>query len=279
MITTKMILVTPEMAAEMLKKNCANRQISDNVVLYYAEQMKSGQWLSSPQTISFTEEGELIDGQHRLTALIRANVNIYFNVAINVPFENFKVLDNGRKRTLGDVMHMEKIPSAKKVASIITSYYALKKGWVSRAGFSSSTNSSPMAKSDLGLTNQTAIDIYNKNPELWHEITKVSEQCYSRLRIFTGSQIGAIAAFLILEKIHQKHIVFSFLKQLFFNENVENKSIYYLREKLINSTVGNVKLVSAVKLIYLIKCWNAFVKGKEIKNYQFNQNDTRPEFI
>jgi len=49
-------------------------------------------------------------------------------------------------------------------------------------------------------------------------------------------------AFMIIIKKHNKENVYSFFRQLFFNENIENITITTLKEKLINNAIGKYKL-------------------------------------
>ena len=43
--------------------------------------------------------------------------------------------------------------------------------------------------------------------------------------------------------------------------------------------MGQFQMIPKLKYIYLVKCWNAYVKGKEIKTYSFAENELMPEFL
>jgi hypothetical protein len=61
--------------------------------------MVEGRWHEpSTDPIAFTTNGELLNGQHRLTALIRSGVTLDMLVAYDVPEDLFDVIDTGRKR-------------------------------------------------------------------------------------------------------------------------------------------------------------------------------------
>lgn len=65
--------ITPKMAEEYLKHNKINRTLKDKRVTSYANDMKDGAWQLNGEAIRFNKSGDLIDGQHRLNAIIRAN--------------------------------------------------------------------------------------------------------------------------------------------------------------------------------------------------------------
>lgn len=128
---TKVMLVTPEMAKKWLAQNMKNnRPVLRNTVHAYARQMRNGQWKLTHQGIAFDENGELVDGQHRLNAIIEANVSVMMNVTFNVhraPGEVFTI-DMGRKRTYANVAQMSGIddPVFKYMGTYVSSYIRYK---------------------------------------------------------------------------------------------------------------------------------------------------------
>jgi hypothetical protein len=109
---TKVVMITPDMARKWLDKNMKrNRPVMSKTVHGYARTMKAGGWNLTHQGIAFDEHGELIDGQHRLHAIIEANVPVEMNVTYNVhhtPGEAFTI-DMGRKRTYTNIAMMSGI--------------------------------------------------------------------------------------------------------------------------------------------------------------------------
>ena len=128
---TKVMMVTPEMAKEWLTYNMkGNRPVMKNTVHSYARQMRAGQWNLTHQGIAFDELGELIDGQHRLSAVIEANIPVKMNVTFNVrrsPGEVFTI-DMGRKRTYANVTLMSGIedPVYKNIGMYVSAYIRYK---------------------------------------------------------------------------------------------------------------------------------------------------------
>lgn len=116
--TTKIVLITPELAAEYLEKNEKNRPLSEDRVRAYASDMRAGLWHFDPNPISFDITGRLINGQHRLTAIIRSGVAIEMNVTTNAPKKSIEVIDKGKARTAGDTLRLDGVLNSNNSAAI-----------------------------------------------------------------------------------------------------------------------------------------------------------------
>jgi len=106
-ITVACELITPEKARELLKGNYGNRPLRRTLVERLAQEMMTGNWQISHQGIAIAPDGRLLDGQHRLAAIVRSGVTVPMMVARNVPHEAFKVIDRGAKRSLVDVTRQD----------------------------------------------------------------------------------------------------------------------------------------------------------------------------
>lgn len=116
--------IGPWLASEYLKRNRVNRPLRKQAMHQYAALMTGGEWLLTPQGISFaTIDGEewLIDGQTRLNAIIQAKVEVPMRVWRNVdPLARF-AMDTGQKRSLKDALVIKGVQQAGQVAAAITS--------------------------------------------------------------------------------------------------------------------------------------------------------------
>lgn len=99
-------VVTPEMAAWLLSRNAENRVASTPTVETYAAAMRRGEWSLNGQNIIIADTGDLNDGQHRLLAVIDADMPVAMGLQFGVTRESRATLDVGRKRTLGDHLAM-----------------------------------------------------------------------------------------------------------------------------------------------------------------------------
>jgi hypothetical protein len=111
--------VTPVKAAEMLSANTSNRPLSRSTVRAFAEAMRRGDWLVTHQGIAIDTNGVLVDGQHRLAAIIEADLPVEMTVFTDVEPDTFDVLDTGKKRNAADVLAIEGEKSSTLLAAMV----------------------------------------------------------------------------------------------------------------------------------------------------------------
>lgn len=101
--------VTPKQAQKMLDDwNIENRKVRPNHINWLSGQIERGEFLLTHQGIAFTESGRLVDGQHRLMAIVKANKPTKMLVATELDEDVFKVIDCGENRSLADRTHLDK---------------------------------------------------------------------------------------------------------------------------------------------------------------------------
>ncbi|MBB2892111.1 hypothetical protein [Flexivirga oryzae] len=104
---TKTQTITPAKAAALLESNTSNRPLSRATVRVFAEAMKRGEWKTTHQGIAVDTNGLLVDGQHRLAAIVEADLPVKRTVFTEVSPDSFDVLDTGKKRNAADVLAIE----------------------------------------------------------------------------------------------------------------------------------------------------------------------------
>lgn len=102
-ISTQVEYVTPEIARRWLLTRAAQqRSLRPHRVGQYARDMRQGRWSLTHQGIAFSDAGHLIDGQHRLAAVIEAGVSVDMMVTRGLPSETFVGMDRGMLRSAAD---------------------------------------------------------------------------------------------------------------------------------------------------------------------------------
>lgn len=106
--------ITPQMAAHWLENNFRNRPVKEDVVIAYARDMSIGDWVSTHQGIAFNDRDELIDGQHRLLAIIRSGMTIRMMVTFGLPsiirgreMTTMDAVDRGATRSVADQLTIQ----------------------------------------------------------------------------------------------------------------------------------------------------------------------------
>jgi hypothetical protein len=106
-MVTETILVTPTIAAAWLKRNLGNRPLVEKHVEDLVWEMKNGKFRTTPQGLAFNLREELVDGQHRLTAIVRSGMSIEMRVTFNFDGSFDSPIDTGlRLRRAHDILHL-----------------------------------------------------------------------------------------------------------------------------------------------------------------------------
>src|SRR5437870_4405417 len=118
-LTAKEILITPEMAQKWLAHPMTNRRLRESRVRKIAKDLEGGHWVLNGETIKRSKSGAVLDGQHRLQAIIRSNMPTPSLVVEGLPDEIFESLGQEAPRTVADVLGMEGCTYYTTVASTV----------------------------------------------------------------------------------------------------------------------------------------------------------------
>lgn len=252
-------LISPAVAEEMLKKNTSNRLLKKHYAQRYANDMMDGKWMSdTAETIKVAKDGTILDGQHRLYAVTLAKIPVYMHVAYDVDESVMDYIDTGKPRNTADVFHIHQIRNANQVPSIIAHYNAYKDGY---SGVYASGGR-------VNATNARILDDYYARPVYWQEVTKKTVAWYKAFaRIIPPSIIGGM--YCIFSDIDQEEADM-FFDQFALGYDVQNITIINLRNTLIKDKTSLKKMPQSQKIALIIKSWNAFRRGKELKVLKFN---------
>jgi hypothetical protein len=126
--------VSPDIAKQWLENNTRNRNLRRSRVEAYARDMASGRWRFNGDPIRFAVDGTLLDGQHRLQALIDAGATIQFLVIWGLPVEAQDTMDIGAHRTMADALSLRGEERAPFVAAIARRVVMFDAGFRASAG-------------------------------------------------------------------------------------------------------------------------------------------------
>lgn len=108
MYSKQIEFITPEMAKDYLMFNSCNRKYRPYWAAQIASRIKQGVWQTTHQGIAFSDKGRLLDGQHRLSAIIMSGIPIKIEVTRGLDEETFKVIDDGARRSSADLSGLSK---------------------------------------------------------------------------------------------------------------------------------------------------------------------------
>ena len=127
--------VTPSLAASYLKHNIStNRTIRKALVDRYAADMKSGHWSQASGSVMFDHLGNLVDGQHRMSAVVQAGITVRMKMESIPEGASLEGIDRGRSRTIGDLLELRGLADKGhgiSLAAAAKSLYCLSRGTMS----------------------------------------------------------------------------------------------------------------------------------------------------
>jgi|GEM_PF-1864188 hypothetical protein len=262
--------IGPDEAKAYLALNRENRKVNLKKVEILANEMNAGKWKSSTgETIKISKSGRLLDGQHRLLAVIKAMVTIYLDFAEGLSESIMPVIDSGLKRSIANVFEFKGLKQSRSMASIIQSSNKIK----SMIEFKSTS-----AKSKKVLLPHEALEIVESDLEFWYMVSRQSDNIYRQCDFkTTPSFIGGLYSILIKSHENAAHL---FFEQIATGINLDSTSpVYHLRRILTKDQSSQSKLESSIKYALFIKAWNFFLENKKIKRLSFDINKeefTRP---
>src|SRR5216683_3522813 len=103
--TPQIVTITPEMAMNLLEHNTLNRPLNDQHVQRISRQIIDGKWRFNGDTIKIADTNDVLDGQHRLWAVIEAKKPIETIIVYGIARDAFATIDTLRKpRSFADVV-------------------------------------------------------------------------------------------------------------------------------------------------------------------------------
>jgi hypothetical protein len=115
-LRSQWIDITPALAKTWLENNFRNRPLREDTVKAYARDMILGLWVATHQGIAFNDKDELIDGQHRLSAIVLANKTVRMMVTFGLPSQiagkqmtTMDAVDRGATRSVGQTLDVYRL--------------------------------------------------------------------------------------------------------------------------------------------------------------------------
>jgi hypothetical protein len=125
-IQTAWVEINPDLATRWLRNNVGNRKLKPHAVTGLARDMSNGDFVPTHQGIAFNDAEQLIDGQHKLTAIVESGVTLPMLVTWGLPrqiegkkFTVMDVVDSGSVRKVGDQLAIQhKLKDGHRIAMI-----------------------------------------------------------------------------------------------------------------------------------------------------------------
>jgi hypothetical protein len=213
--------------------------------------------------------GKLVDGQHRLHAIVKSGIPTPVLVFENVPPETFSVLDTGKRRSGGDVLALSGERDTTLLASTVRHVHLFR-----------AVPSGSWVGSGSRISNDEVLDIFRAHPQEFREAVRQGRILSQEIGLIPTA--ASTAYFLTVESAPVARID-DWVKGLVTGANLTPddprlaliKTIRSLREGMSKrrrtDTRGHIGLY--------VKAWNAWVTGKPVKSLRLQKGEKMPRPI
>lgn len=113
----ELVLLTPEMAEELLAGDFRNRNVSTKHVGLLVEDMQDERFYATNQAMGLDTSGLLVDGQHRAKGIIESDRPQWMWIISGVSPDAALALDRNRSRTVGNDLQMRGFKNSNELGS------------------------------------------------------------------------------------------------------------------------------------------------------------------
>jgi hypothetical protein len=262
-VVVERVVMSPDFARSILERNYSkNRNIDKFIVERYAQDMRERRWQDNGETIKISENDYLLDGQHRLMAVVKSGASIPVTIVWGLHADVFKTIDRGKTRSIADSLKIDGETNCKTLSAVLTWVQR----WESRDGGIPTTTVKRM-------TPQLASVYLAKHPTIRESIQFLNKKS-GVLRGICAPGIVAFAHYL-LKNIH-KELADSMFNQLLTGAGLSSgHPVLVARERMRQMKSDRATYMDYEYLAILIMAWNANRKGKDsVRNFFWRRTET-----
>lgn len=242
--------ITPKQAEAYLRKNLVNRPIRESKVKQYTRDMLSGRWNEgSGDTIRFNTDGELIDGQHRLTAVLKSGKTFKWLVVRGIDKKAQRTMDTGAPRSPADLLHMEQgISNAPLLVAIARNVFKIENNQMG---------------AQIVVSSEEILSTVEEHPELIHS-TEIAAQARGKTLTPIAPNVLGAAHWMIREVNGQGEADMFIWRVINLTGERDGSPVLALARRANEIKRNQMRMNHRWYLWMVIKTWNYDVEGKSI---------------
>lgn len=259
-IKAQVMEITPKLAEKLLARNTHNRGISTSRIGQYAADIRKGDWQLNGEAIKIAQTGQILDGQHRLLAILEADRPMTSLLITGLPAETQETMDQGRARSFGDVLKLRGEENYYSLAAAVRMVCLYERDGI------------PFTAGRPAPTVQQLSRTLERNPEI-RESVKLALRLQ---RPWIANSV--VAAMHYLFSVAHEADANDFITRLATGEDLQVvDAIYVLRERLIKEHYAVASVHSQVKLAFIVRAWNAYRAGETLTRLVWNPGGSQPD--
>ena len=249
--------ITPGDAKRFLESNNHNRPLNKTHISTLVKEIENGRWKVNGDAIRLSTN-RLIDGQHRLHAVIESGIAIKTVVIREIADDVFDTIDAGKKRTGADTLYVRGEVDTNNLAASIAIVGQYMSGRTIGVGRYSNTEIE---------------EIFENHPGIKDSLN----QCRETKKLIPRSMM--IACHYLFSK-KDKTMADQFMQELVDGKNFsEGDPVYVLRERLMDNAMSKSKLRRNHLMALVVKAWNHKRSGAKIKILKLFSNEAFPVIL
>jgi len=242
--------ITPSIAESWLTKNSKNRKKNARFVSRFARDMKSGDWQITGDSIKFDKAGNLVDGQHRLSACIESAVSFRSLVVYGLTPGTRDVVDTGKPRTNGDMLAMHGQTNSIALAAALKFLINEKRSY----------------QFSVPATHSELLDALVRHPNINLYIPPAGMLPKGVSQFLVG-YVNYVGQTLLHNKKSRAIAMVDVLKT--GRPDYDGDPIHAYRERMIRSIVEKNANRRSINFNTFKHCWNLFAKREPLKSLKF----------
>lgn len=259
--TARVIDLTPKLASAMLDLNVKNRKVSNKNYATLVRAMTNGEWELNGEAIKVDVDGYVLDGQHRLHAVVESGVTIRTFLIEGLPPSTQDTMDTGKSRGLADVLEIRGEPNTTIVSAITRRIFIYR-----RHGLRAATMAS------YPTTVKETLRFFDSNP--WIRDLSTPAKRVGRLAKLPGS---LSALLMVVFSEIDKEDADDFFEKLTTGAGLEDRHpVLTLRSQLakLHESKGTVNQTYLAALT--IQAWNKYRAGENASVLKFIPGGSNP---
>lgn len=271
-LNIEVLEVTPAMAKAWLERGGINRKPTGRLIARIAAAIRRGEWMLTGDSIKLDEKQRVVDGQHRLLAIIEAGIAVTSLVVRNVANEAQDVIDTGRSRQASDVLSMHGFANTTTTASAVKSMMVIER--FGRLNVNS-------REVNVLLSNAAVLRYTQQHKPELTEAVRTAEALRVNARLGGGS--GLLSTFIVLIRRVDTDAADWFLAALETGANLDVTSpILKLRTRLLGERhsgrgSGGINKGSREALLAMcLKAWNAWRADQPMRMLVWKEREDFP---
>jgi hypothetical protein len=261
-ISFEIVDVTPAMAAGMLAGNSHNRSLRTDYVARLADAMRRGEWRVNGEPVQIALDGTLLNGQHRLQAIVDSNVTVPLLVVRDLPTGTQRTMDTGTRRNLSDVLQLHGETDTANLGAVIGLVHRYRTG----VRLDNSNRTAP--------TSQEALELLAREPGIRDGLA-IARRVHRATRMRVS--ITATLVYLFDEVNPGQGTLF--FDALAASDNAPPRSPIRALRSILDRIQNErtYKLSNYVLCAITIKAFNAWLEGREMTLLAFRPGGDKPE--